>query len=188
MSTPATHRHALPAAWRFDGFEALDACHRETLRMLEQLAALLRRLDETGTDSQARAMAAAIARHFSITVRQHHEDEELHVFPALAATADPATRHAIECLRQDHFWLDADWRELSPLIEAVSHGLSCPDIEGLRHGADVFGLLCHDHIVLEESLIYPQACANMPDVARRTMDREMAARRREVRGRPAASH
>lgn len=188
MSKPATQRHAAPVAWRFDGFEALDACHRETLRMLEQLDALLRRLDEAGTDAQARAMAAVIDRHFSITVRQHHEDEERHVFPALAAAADPATRHAIECLRQDHFWLDADWRELSPLIEAIAHGLSCPDVDGLRHGAEIFGLLCHDHIALEEQAIYPQACANMPDAARAAMNQEMAARRRGARSLPAVAH
>ena len=188
MSTPATHGHAVPAAWRFDGFEALDACHRETFRMLEQLDALLRRLDETGADAKARAMAAAIERHFSRTMREHHEDEERHVFPALAATADPATRHTIECLRQDHFWLGADWRELSPLIEAIAHGLSCTDIDALRHGAEVFGLLCHDHIALEEQLIYPQACASMPDAARRTMNQEMAARRRDALSRSASAH
>ena len=177
MSTPrADHRPVTPR-WRFDGFEALDVCHRETLRMLEQLDALLRRLDEKGSDARTREMAAEIDRHFSVTMREHHEDEERHVFPAMFEAGDATTRHVVECLRQDHFWLEADWRELSPLVDAIAHGQACCDIEALCHGAEVFGQLCHDHIALEESLIYPRANAAMSEMARGSMNREMALRR-----------
>ena len=177
MSTPRADRRPVTPRWRFDGFEALDVCHRETLRMLGQLDALLRRLDETGSDARTREMAAEIGRHFSVTMREHHEDEERHVFPALWEGGDAATRHAVECLRQDHFWLGADWRQLSPLVNAIAHGQACCDIEALRQGAEVFGLLCHDHIAQEESLIYPQANATMSETARASMNREMASRR-----------
>ncbi len=181
-------RSPLKTLWRFDGFDALDACHRETLRMLRQLDVLLRRLDELGSDVQGRAMAVAIDHHFSVTMRQHHDDEECHVFPALEATTDTATRHAIECLRQDHFWLDADWRELAPLVGAIAHGLTGVDVDALRQGAEIFAHLCHDHIALEESLIYPQATLAMPDAARGAMNREMAARRRGARPGTFAAH
>ncbi|MEP6503288.1 MAG: hemerythrin domain-containing protein [Betaproteobacteria bacterium] len=180
MRTSCIDPRALLRRWTFDGFEALDSCHRETLRMLAQLDALLRRLDETGADAAARAMAAEIERHFSVTQRAHHEDEERHVFPALEAAGDAATRHAIECLRQDHFWLATDWAELSPLVDAIACGQSCCDVEALRQGAEVFGQLCRDHIALEESLIYPQARANMAADVRAAMDSEMAARRRRA--------
>ncbi len=181
MTTPPAERPLIASRWRFDGFEALDACHRETMRMLKQLDALVRRVDEVGDDARTRAMAAEINRHFSITTREHHEDEERHVFPALADGGDAATRHAVECLRQDHFWMDADWRELSPLVGAIAHGVAGGDIETLRQGAEVFAQLCHDHITLEESLIYPKVAAAMSETQRDAMNREMASRRRRER-------
>lgn len=179
MRTACIEPRLLAGHWHFDGFEALDLCHVETLRMLDQLDALLVALDERGNDAGTRALASAIERHFSVTLREHHQDEERHVFPALFAAGDTATRQAIDCLRQDHFWLDADWRELAPLVDAIACGQSCYDVEALRQGAAVFGLLCRDHVALEESLIYPQAQAKMAPEVRAAMNREMAARRRK---------
>ncbi len=181
----ASRRHSA-TGWHFDGFEALDSCHRETLRMLQLLDELIRRLDEHDEDAKTRSMADEVDRHFSVTMREHHEDEERHVFPPLDAEGDASTRHAIECLRQDHFWLHTDWRELSPLVRAIAHGQAGLDIEALREGAEVFGLLCHDHIALEESLIYPQVLARMDAETRSAMNREMSSRRRD--GPAHASH
>ncbi len=54
-------------------------------------------------------------------------------------------------------------------------------IEALRDGVPVLAALCHDHIELEESFIYPEARARMLGARRREMGREMAARRRAER-------
>jgi hemerythrin-like domain-containing protein len=167
-------------AWRFDGFEALDTCHRETLRMLDSLAELLVQLDERGADSRARAMAGAIVDHFSVTLREHHEDEERHVFARLAVSGDARIAQALASLAQDHFWLDADWRVLSPVLDAVASGQSCYDLDALRDGVEIFSALCREHIELEESLIYPQARARMAACERQAMNREMAQRRRRT--------
>src|SRR3954468_3877690 len=97
---PPVSRRSLalrPVAGFFDGFEALDTCHRETLRMLGELADLVAQLERTGADSGARRRAAGIDRPFSVTMPQHHEHEERHVFPPLAASGDEATRHAVAC-------------------------------------------------------------------------------------------
>jgi hypothetical protein len=64
-------------------------------------------------------------------------------------------------LQQDHGWLEEDWLELEPQLQAVAHGYSWYDIDSLRHGVGVFTALYHDHIALEESLIYPEAKAHM---------------------------
>lgn len=162
-----------------DGFDVLDVCHRHTLFALGKLAAVVARLKGgRGSDPVARALAAEIVQFFSTTAREHHEDEERHVFPSLLSTGDPAIAQAVMRLRLDHHWLRIDWMELSPQLQAVAAGQTGYDIAALAEGAQVFIALSHDHIALEESCIYPQARVRLRDGARREMGREMAARRR----------
>ncbi|MFL6700551.1 MAG: hemerythrin domain-containing protein [Vitreoscilla sp.] len=160
-----------------DAFEPLEHCHRETMRMLQELQMLVTRVDELGIDAQARRMARAADHYFSEDLRQHHVDEESHVFPALAACGDAETVQALARLKQDHAWLRADWHVLSPLVRALGGGQSWVDLDALRDGIEVFGTLARDHIALEESLIYPQARSRMLEASRREMRREMASRR-----------
>ena len=160
-----------------DGFDVLDVCHRQTLFMLGRLTALVARLKSRGPDAEARSMAAAIVHFFSTAARQHHEDEERHVFPKLLACSDPEIVQAALRLQQDHRWMDVDWMELSPLLDAVAAGQSSYDLDVFREGVEVFTALSHDHIALEESCIYPHARARLNAGERREMGREMAARR-----------
>ena len=164
-----------------DGFKVLDACHQQTLATLDTLAALVKRLDEKGDDAQARAMAAEVVQFFSTTARQHHEDEERHIFPKVLASPDPEVVQTVLRLQQDHSWLEEDWMELSGHLEALAAGQSWWDLALLREGCEVFIALSHDHMVLEESCIYPEARARMQQAERSEMGREMAARRREKR-------
>ena len=60
-------------------------------------------------------------------------------------------------LQQDHGWLEEDWLELEPQLEAVANGYSWYDIDTLRAALPIFEQLYRDHIALEESLIYPEA-------------------------------
>lgn len=171
----------VPAPPSGDGFDALDLCHRHTLIALGRLAALVTRLATKGHDAEAGAMAREIVQHFSSTVRAHHEDEERHLFPALASSGDAAMVQTVLRLQQDHDWLEEDWMELSPHLDAVAFGQTWYDLDVLREGAEVFTALSHDHIALEESVLYPQARAHFSEGARADMGREMAARRRAER-------
>ncbi|HUG22095.1 hemerythrin domain-containing protein [Piscinibacter sp.] len=170
-----------------DGFDVLDACHRQTLFKLGKLTALVSRLISVGVDGEARAMAADILEFFTTTARLHHEDEEQHVFPALLEAGDPDIVQAVLRLQQDHGWLEEDWLELSPHLCAVAADQSWYDLDLLREGVEVFVALSHDHIALEESLIYPQARMRLNSTDRREMGREMAARRRAGAKKQAAS-
>ena len=181
MNTTQDPSQVPQAATTRDGFDVLDACHRQTVFTLGKLAALITRLATYGADAQARALAAEIVAHFSVTVRQHHEDEERHVFPKLATSSDPQIVQAVLRLQQDHDWLEEDWMELSPHIEAVAGGQIGYDLDVLREGAAVFTALSHDHIALEELVIYPQARARLHSGENTEMGREMAARRRAAR-------
>ncbi len=180
----ATHDSTAPAdaAVALDGFDVLDVCHRQTVFTLGKLRALVARLSSTGPDAEAREMAAAIVRFFSTTARRHHEDEERHVFPKMAGSDDPKIVQAVLTLQQDHHWLEEDWRELSVPLDAVACGQSWYDLDVLRKGVDVFVALSHEHIALEESLIYPQARARSDAAQRREMGREISARRRAQHG------
>jgi hemerythrin-like domain-containing protein len=168
--------HAAPPSQ--DGFDALDVCHRHIVLALGKLSALIARLAIHGPDREARAMAHDIERFFSTTVRQHHEDEERHVFPAVLARGDTEMVDAVARLQQDHNWLEEDWMELSPHLAAVAQGQSWYDLDLLREGAAVFSALLHEHIALEDSVIYPASRTRVNEAQRREMGREMAARRR----------
>jgi hemerythrin-like domain-containing protein len=163
-----------------DPFEALDACHRDIEARLRQLSSLVEGL-ASGPDAPSRALAREICHFFSTVARQHHEDEERHVFPALLASQDPKTKQAALRLQQDHGWLEEDWLELEPQLDAVAAGMSWYDFDTLREGVKVFTALSRDHMALEESLAYPQARAAMNVLDQHAAGREMAARRRALK-------
>jgi len=164
-----------------DGFDVLDVCHRQTVVALGKLAALVTRLETVGVDETTRELASEVFAHFSMTARRHHQDEEQHVFPSLVQAGDPATVQTVLRLQQDHVWIEEDWMELSGHIDAIACGQSWYDVDVLREGASIFTALMHDHIALEESMIYPQARALIGTAQRQAMGREMAARRRAER-------
>ena len=164
-----------------DGFAVLDECHRETLVALGKLEALVTRLETGAVDAESRTLAADVVRHFSTTARQHHQDEERHVFPKLASSSDPVVMQAVLRLQLDHTWLEEDWMELSPHVDAVACGQSWYDVDVLREGVAIFAALSRDHIALEESCLYPEALARLQPGESLEMGREMAARRRARR-------
>ncbi len=173
-----------------DGFEVLDACHRQTLLTLRKLAELVTSLDAGDADPTVRATAAEIVDFFSTTAREHHEDEERHVFPKLLTSGDPDIVQAVLRLQQDHHWMDVDWKELAPLLDAVAAGQGGYDAGTLRESVEIFTVLSYDHIALEESCVYPEARARLRDGELREMGREMAERHRarhKTRSSPAAS-
>jgi hemerythrin-like domain-containing protein len=138
-------------------FESLDLAHRAAMEMLQAFDRLLGHLDDHGLDDTARASAGEILAYFAGPGRQHHAEEEKHVFPGLLASSDVELLQHVRRLQQDHGWIEEDWRELAPQIEAIASGYNWYDLAMLRHALPVFTALYHDHIALEESLIYPAA-------------------------------
>lgn len=138
-------------------FEALDRTHVQVLEVLEQFDRLLQHLGDNGADAVAQASAQQIHLFFADSARQHHADEEQLVFPVLLSGGNADLVQHVQRLQQDHGWLEEDWLELAPQIEAIAKGYSWYDIDSLRHALPVFTALYHEHIALEESLIYPEA-------------------------------
>jgi hemerythrin-like domain-containing protein len=144
----------------FDGFEALDACHRLIHQNLVELGAMARQIEANGLDAAVQNQAAAIESFFSRTARQHHADEEKNVFPALLASDNEELVNAARTLQQDHGWIEENWIELAPQLRAIADGNLWTDPAEFLHCAQVFGDLCLDHITLEETVAYPESKAH----------------------------
>lgn len=150
-------RPARPQAPALPPFEALDRTHAQVVEVLKQFDRLLEHLGDAGADEVARQSAREIAAFFSGHARQHHADEERYVFPALLVSGNAELVQAVKRLQQDHGWLEEDWLELEPQIDAIALGYNWYDLAMLRGALPIFTALYEEHIGLEESLIYPEA-------------------------------
>jgi hemerythrin-like domain-containing protein len=183
MSTqldPAVVSHDMPhLRGSVDPFDVLDACHQQIAKAVQQLQVLVDRLQNHGVDGETQTMARDIFQFFMNTARQHHADEEKHVFPALLRSGDPSlVQHTLR-LQQDHGWIEEDWLELAPQLEAIAAGYNWFNVDQLMHAVPLFAALYADHMALEESLVYPEAKARMANWDIYGVGREMAERRRQ---------
>ena len=165
------------------GFAALDDCHRRVLARVEELSGLVTAIEAGESNPALRTLAASIAQFFGNDARRHHEDEERHVFPPLLSSGNPELVDAVLRLQQDHGWIEEDWFELEPHVQAIATGYGSCDIDTLREGTAILAALYKEHIALEESLIYPEARARIGAVGLDAMAREMIGRRRSERAR-----
>jgi hemerythrin-like domain-containing protein len=155
MAKTRTARPRRPAVSVPDKFESLDQTHRQVLENLEQLALLAQRLDTQGVDDTARQLAGRIHGFFEDTARAHHAAEEKTVFPPLLVSADADLVQHVQRLQQDHGWIEEDWLDLGPQLQAIAEGQSWYDLDFLRAAIPVFTDLYREHIVLEETIVYP---------------------------------
>ncbi len=166
-----------PAASFEEPFDMLHACHERMQRMLALLQRLREHLRTHGADDQARDAARDVLRYFDMAAPQHHQDEELHVFPPLLAQGVAATLDLVGRLQQDHRQMEARWilarRLLAAVAEGRAHGLNAVDDAAL----DMFSGLYADHIAAEEQVAYPAAGAMLDPAGLAAMGREMKARR-----------
>jgi hemerythrin-like domain-containing protein len=166
MQTQATprsrpQRAARPPVPALPPLEALDRTHHQMVVVLSELSQLVDQLEALGTEPAVRRSAQQICQFFDTHARQHHAAEEAEVFPALVRKGDKQLIQHVLRLQQDHGWLEEDWMALAPQLQAVAQGYSWYELDALRHGVGVFTTLYHEHIALEESMIYPEARAQM---------------------------
>jgi hemerythrin-like domain-containing protein len=159
----------MQAIQQVDRFKALDTCHQLMHQQLAELADLLERLDTDSDSPHCRQKTKTIEAFFSEVARPHHAEEEKMVFPDLLLSSNAELVQAVQTLQQDHRWIEQNWLELAPMLRAIAQGEDWVDMAELKHNAEVFLRLCHDHIALEESLIYPEAKARLvEELASRT--------------------
>lgn len=164
-------------------FGFLDQSHQELQQMLLALREIVEAIDMDGLTPEVRNRIRTTIEWFNTSAREHHLDEERHVFPALLASTNADVRQTAERLVQDHGWIEADWLEIAPSLSAAADGYNWFDLDVLRHSVEVFEQLYLDHLTLEEQLAYPQARNLISKADTEAMGLEMARRRalREAR-------
>ena len=136
----------------------LSSCHG---RMRNQCATLLRiraHAATEGADSAAASAARAVIRFFDTAARDHHEDEEKDLFPALIesmAGSDPiCVRELIDSLTSEHLELERLWSTVRPWLAAVeTRGAVLPEAAEI----DSFVELHERHAAREDRELLPMA-------------------------------
>ena len=158
-------------------FPFLDETHQQLQRNLQRMGEIVLRFAEDRLQADDRSALREVVRWFSTVGRQHHLDEEDHVFPALLKSADEKMVQTTRRLRQDHGWIEQNWLELEPLLSAVVDNTHWFEPAVLVHGVQVYTQLTLDHLTLEELVAYPQARESMSAQALAQADADMARRR-----------
>ena len=125
-------------------FDVLDTCHQQVVLTLQKLTELIDHIEAQGVDGQAQAWARDIFLFFMNTAREHHLDEERHIFPTMLSSGDASLMEAAMRLQQDHGWIEEDWLELAPQIESIAAGYNWFNLEQLRLAVPVFQALYQD--------------------------------------------
>lgn len=180
-TTPRPTRPARGPAPPLPPLQALQQTHHDLLQAVAGLQRLLRELAEEGETTERRADMRTLVQFIDRHGRHHHAQEERRVFPDLLILGDVDLVQHVQRLQQDHGWLEQDWLELSPVLQSIADGNQGVDVDYLREAVSVFHELYHDHLTLEESLIYPAARRRMDEADMATMGREMAERRAQAR-------
>ena len=167
-----------PRASRGVGFAALDECHRRVLARVDELSGLVAAIEAGEINPAMRTLAASIAEFLGNDARRQHEDEERHVFPPLLASGNTDLVEAVLRLQQDHCWIEEDWFELEPHVQAIATGYGTCDTDTLKEGKAILAALYKEHIALGESIVYPEARARIGPAGLDAMAREMIGRRR----------
>ncbi len=161
-------------------FDMLEACHERVADRLALLKRLPIHLQANGCDSQARQAAADVLRYFDLAAPLHHQDEEIHVFPHLLASADRILVKAVMGLHLQHRVMEETWGRLRQALLAVAtcENSAAEPCRVLAASAVLgFTVLYDDHIRLEEAVIYPAARRAMGTRQTQTMSADMMLRR-----------
>jgi hemerythrin-like domain-containing protein len=173
--------HSAPGVGFEVPLEMLAACHLRVRSQCQTLQRLVPHLVAHGADLQAREAAVAVMRYFDTAARHHHEDEELDLFPALlesmAGSDAVCLRELTAGLAAEHRALEARWRALRRVLEAVAGGhAAAPPADDVQAFVDLY----ERHIGREDAELLPMAARLLDDA---TLDRIGLAMRTRRAGR-----
>ena len=166
-----------PAVGFDSPFEMLEACHERVQRTLALQKRLCEHLQTKGCDASAQSAARDVLRYFDIAAPLHHEDEELHVFPALQTIRDPQIQAAVARLHAEHGAMAQRWALARQALLALTEGEISDFSTAQRKALAAFAYGHAEHIRMEEGLVYPAARAAMGAVALQAMAEDMRRRR-----------
>jgi len=169
-----------------DPLEMLLGCHRRIEKQLTTLLRLRDHLSSRGVDAEASRAAQAVLAYFERAASNHHQDEELDLFPLLESRISDAGEAARfrdfrAVLESDHRKLESAWSRLRKPLEGIAEGLSrqLPEAD-VRAFASAYA----HHILTEESALKDFVDRWLDDADRGRLGRAMAARRGLSAGAP----
>lgn len=172
--------HSAPAAGFEEPFEMLATCHERVERMLALQAKLQQHLLDKGCDTSARQAARDVMRYFDLAAPLHHQDEELHVFPALLSGPDTALHALVARLIQNHRDMEVAWAQARRVLLAIADSLESswtPLTPGQTAALTAFAALYRQHLDDEDRVAYPAAQAALSPDAVLAMSEDMMQRR-----------
>jgi hemerythrin-like domain-containing protein len=161
-------------------FEMLVACHERVHRSLDLLRRLQQHLLEYGPSAETVQASGDVLRYFDLAAPLHHQDEELHVFPALLRGVDKGLHVVVQRLQQDHRNMEVRWAAARVVLLAIAAPPVSPGAPLNREQTTTlndFAILYEQHIVDEEALVYPAAQAALGAAEVAAMSADMAQRR-----------
>jgi len=163
-----------PAPAFDDPVGLLLACHQLILQHCAILERMPAHMEAKGVDAELQLAATRILRYFEISGPEHHADEELGLFPYLAAqpSCSAELRTSLGRLVEQHREMERAWQELAEDLRTLAAS-GKPVI--LRF--EPFVRLNRAHIVMENEEIFPVARKLLDENAARSLGRAMAERR-----------
>lgn len=158
--------------------DMLLACHDRIEGQCETLLRLVPHLAQHGADTPAREAATAVLRYFDTAGENHHQDEEVDLFPALREHAGSRLLEVealVAALLMEHDRMRHAWaQQLRPELVAVTRG----EAKLTPASTQAFVAMYRQHVARENSELMPLARALLgPDVLAE-LGRHMAQRRR----------
>lgn len=167
-----------PAASFERPHDMLLACHERVQRSLDLLGRVVEHIDSHGHDASSRSASQDVLRYFTLAAPAHHQDEELHLFPALLAQGEPPLVAAVQRLQKDHVAMERLWSQVKAVLEQWKEAEAAAPTPAEREAIAAFRAIYPDHIALEEGTVFPAAFALLGPDASAQAGLEMQARRR----------
>jgi hemerythrin-like domain-containing protein len=168
-----------PAADFDHPLEMLDDCHDRVRRNCALAGRIAEHLRTRGADEDAAGAARSVLRYFTLAARNHHDDEEKDLFPAMLSAADASERPAVQALVDrlvaEHVALGHLWAAMRTRLELVADGR---DAEIPEAQAKEFAAAYERHIQLEEAELLPLAKRLLDPVTLARVGHAMAERRK----------
>lgn len=159
--------------------ELLRSCHDKILHFSSALQTLSSTLQQEGWNDQLQISAEQIRRYFNISGPEHHLDEEQHLFPAIIALdpelKQPETMEIVQLINRlikEHVETDTLWEALDKMLAEQSE-----DFTTIAELAQQFAVDMHEHVALENDIIFPFVQTHINDTKLKAIGADIANRR-----------
>jgi hemerythrin-like domain-containing protein len=130
-----------------DPLGILRACHERMLAHCEILQKLVPHIAENGIDDEARSAVTKVVQYFTTAALQHHQDEEINLFPVLNRQSLKLA-DIVHRLKKDHEQLHKLWEAV---FQDLKKGSALADDGEFASHVEQFCTSYREHIEFENS-------------------------------------